>query len=140
MKKFTLLFMLLFTVAIFAQKKEQIILDKPEIITYGNVSVKLERYYDQVLVSLNTVAKNSTVIYRGHVSSTKGITFFNSYFLGGEWTKIQGTDNSSGFLDYINKGIMEITLSDIKDTYTIYIFSSSIPNDDIAIFIQINKL
>ncbi|HCA06800.1 hypothetical protein [Chryseobacterium sp.] len=138
--KFFLFSLLLTFSSIFSQKKQYIILDKPEIVSYENVSIKFEKYYDMVLVSLNAVKPNTSVIYRGVVSSTKGSWFLNSYFSSSEgWHKIESVDKSSGYLDYNNQGVMEFTLSDIVDVYKIYIFSSELPDKDIGIFVQVNK-
>ncbi|WP_185249419.1 MULTISPECIES: hypothetical protein [Chryseobacterium] len=138
--KFVLFSLLLTFGSTFSQKKQYIILDKPEIVSYENVSIKFEKYYDMVLVSLNAVKPNTSVIYRGVVSSTKGSWFLNSYFSSSEgWQKVESVDKSSGYLDYNNQGVMEFTLSDIVDVYKIYIFSSELPDKDIGLFVQVNK-
>lgn len=142
MKKLSLLFGLMLTVITYGQKKEQIVLeDEPAVVLYGNVTVKLERFYDKVLISLNAVKPDTAILYKGLVSSTVSSISYSSYHISSEgWKKLESTDKSSGYLDYNNYGIAELTVSDFTDTYRIYIFSSKIPEGRIGIFIQINKL
>lgn len=142
MKKLSLLLVLILSVITYGQKKEQIVLgDEPKVVTYANMTVKMEKYYSKVLVSINAVKPDTPIIYKGVVSSTVGNISYNSNHISSEgWKKLESTDKSSGYLDYNNYGIMELTVSDMEDIYKIYIFSLELPDFEVGILIQINKL
>lgn len=141
MKKLSLLLGFIFSTIINGQKKEQIILkDDPQIVTYENMTVKMEKYYDKILVSFNAVKPNTSIVYKGFVSSTVGNIGYSSYHSSSEgWKKLESTDKSSGYLDYNNYGILELTISDFQDVYKVYIFSAKLPDYEIGLFVQIDK-
>jgi len=141
MKKLSLLLGFMFSIIIYGQKKEQIILkDDPQIVTYENMTIKMEKYYDKVLVSFNAVKPNTSIVYKGFVSSTVGNLSYSSYHISSEgWKKLESTDKSSGYLDYNNYGILELTISDFQNVYKVYIFSAKLPDYGIGLFVQIDK-
>ena len=142
MKKLSLLLGLIISTFVFGQKKEDFILkDEPQIVTHENIKVKFQKHYDKVLVSLNAIKPNTVLIYKGVLTSTVDSIGYSSYHHSDEgWKDLESSDKSSGYLDYNNFGILELTITDLKDIYKVYVFSSKLSNFSAGIVARIDKL